>query len=511
MLKHLMLVSCVCVLWCVSALGEEKTTRDVCHVNNKTGSDDFDGHAAEPAGDGKTGPFKTIMRAVNQCAVGARIEIANTGVDYRESVSIEGCKKGRADAPLIIDGHGAYVTGLIELSAEQWFPFKDDIYYFPNKVGDADFKPRGWFERKIGDAVYGIMPNSNWLGFLKHHGWFTEKEAPEIFFLNGTPGSSVLKLEDIQPGGFFYDAQAAVLKDPAGQRCLFFRLPAGKTIKECAVELPLNKGVYVSDDYVTICNIGSRYSQDDGFAGFWGQGVTLRNIHACFNCDQGVSFHGNSTTLIDGALIERNAGCGIVDVMSCTTIYRNTTVRANYPLGVLFSGFSHAMYNCQIMDNCGSQIQIDKGASGSLDNCLIVGRAADNHPAVGMEYGRLNRCTIVNSPVGLNVTIGATIRNSIIANCPTSLSIGKNAVDAVGIDKTILGLGEVVVDGQKINQAAWPEFVKAHKRLEGAVIDTPALEGPLFQLPKDSPHLKAAENGTMPGAKPSPPIEWPAK
>ena len=87
------------------------------------------------------------------------------------------------------------------------------------------------------------------------------------------------------------------------------------------------------------------------------------------------------------------------------------------------------------------------------------------------------------------LAVGASIRNSIIANCPTTLRIGKNAVDAVAVDKTILGLGEVAVDGQKINQAGWPEFITTHKRLAGAVIDSPALEGPLFTLPADSPLL----------------------
>ncbi len=498
---HVLFVVLFALFPWMTVTSAEPPTAPRSYVNNQTGSDDFDGRTADPAGDGKTGPFKTIMQACRTCSVGARIEIANTGVDYRETVSIGGLKKGRADAPLIIDGHGAYVSGLVELKPEQWFAFKDDIYYFPNKLGDADFKPHAWYERKIGDGVFGIMPNSNWLRFLKHQGWFAEKEAPEIFVLNGKPGLNAGKLEDIQPGGFFYDAQAATLKAPAGQRCLFFRLPAGKTLKECTVELPLNQGIFVSDDYVTICNIGSRYSQDDGFAGFWGQGVTLGNINASFNCDQGVSFHGNSTTLIDGALIERNAGCGIVDVMSCTTIYRNVTVRHNYPMGVLFSGFAHAMYDCRIEDNCGTQIQIDKGAAGSLVNCLVVGRGDKvGPPAVAMEYGRIERCTIVNSPVGLDVAVGASIRNSIIANCPTTLRIAKNAVDTVSVDKTVLGLGVVAVDGQRIDPAGWPEFITTHKRLAGAIIASPVLEGPLFTLTADSPLRREGENGKAPGA-----------
>jgi len=501
--------ACLSAFLCGAARGEPpQAERAVVHVNNLTGSDDFNGCAAAPAGDGKAGPFKTIMQAVRRCAAGARIEIAHTGEDYRETVSIEGFKKGLADAPLIIDGHGAYVTGLVKLSPEQWVSFKGDVYYFPNKVGDADFKPRGWFERKIGAAVYGIMPNSNWLGFMKHQGWFAEKEAPEIFLLDGKTGPNSLTLEGLQPGGFFYDAQSLVLKDLPGQRCLFFRLPPGKTLKECSVELPLNRGVYVSDDYVTICNLGSRYSQDDGFAGFWGQGVVLRNIHACFNCDQGVSFHGNSTTLIDGALIERNGGCGIVDVMSCTTIYRNTTVRSNYPLGVLFSGFAHAMYNCRISGNCGVQVQVEKEASASLVNCLIVGLGtAGKGAAVRMEQGRLDHCTIVSSPVGLSVQRAASVRSSIIASCPTAVSMDKGAVDAVAIDKTVLDLGEVVVDTRKIALSDWAGFVAGHTRMAGAVIGSPALEGPFFQLPKDSPFSKAGEHGKAPGVKPNVPKE----
>jgi hypothetical protein len=263
---------------------------------------------------------------------------------------------------------------------------------------------------------------------------------------------------------------------------------------------------------VTVCNIGSRYSQDDGFAGFWGQNVVLRNIYAAFNCDQGVSFHGNSSTLIDGALIERNGGCGIVDVMDCTTIYRNTTVRDNYPGGVLFQGFAHAMYGCRITGNRGTQIDVGKGAAVSLINCLILGGGpATGGNAVRMEFGRLDHCTILNSPVGVAVTVGGSVRNSIISNCATVVSVDKNARARFSVGKTILALGQASFGEQKVDAAGWAEFVGTCKGATGAIIDNPVLEEPLYLLPKDSPHAKAGDNGSTPGAHLTPFKEWMAK
>jgi len=233
---------CVLALLAGSLTAGEIPVGQTIYVNNAKGNDAFDGLAPEPAADGESGPLASIMQAVKRCGIGARIQIANTGVAYRESVSIEGYRRGRANTPLIIEGNGATVTGLVEAVPDRWTLFKDDIYHFENKLPDGRFGP---------------MPNSNWLGHLKHQGWFTEPQAPEIFFLNGKPGPNVLKLDDIPAGGFCYDTQSS-------PRRLYFRLPRSAKINDCKLELPLNTGFYVSDDYVTVRNIASKYSQDDG-------------------------------------------------------------------------------------------------------------------------------------------------------------------------------------------------------------------------------------------------------
>jgi len=137
---------------------------------------------------------------------------------------------------------------------------------------------------------------------------------------------------------------------------------------------------------------------DDGFAGFWGQNVVLRNVHACHQLRSGRLVPRQQLHPHRRGLIERNGGCGIADVMSCTTIYRNTTVRDNYPMGVLFQGFSHAMYGCRIVGNRGPQVEVSRGAAVSLGNCLIVGSGPQGETARwGSEYGRVDHCTILNS------------------------------------------------------------------------------------------------------------------
>lgn len=482
---------------CLQMQGGESQNVEVFYVNNKIGSDTFDGRSAE-LGAGNAGPFKTIMQAVRKCSDGAHIEIANTGIDYRETVEISGLKKGRAETPLIIDGHGAIVNGLLPIATEQWQHFRDDIYYFANRVGGADYKPRGWYDKKFGDSYYGPMPRNVWL--TGRTGWFTEKEspkAPQIFLVNGKPGPNVVKLDDLPPGGFFYDVKRTIQKDLP--RCLFFRLPENKELKDCVVELPQNDGIFINDDYVTVQNIGSCYGVEDGFHGWSGQNVVFRNIHSFCNSEQGMSFHSIGTTFVDDGLIENNGGSGIVDVMSSMSVYRNVTVRNNSPLGVIFKGVAHAMYDCKIEKNGGTQILIEKNTAANLVNCLIV--AMPNTIGVDMDNARLERCTIVNANLGVKVTTGVKIANSIIADCKINLAISVAALENTSLTGTILGDGKIEIGGKLVAQADWTTAAKGVKTEELVFANAPmTLVGPLYLLSPDSPYAKKNKTGFYPGA-----------
>ena len=316
-----------------------------------------------------------------------------------------------------------------------------------------------------------------------------------IFFLNDKTAPHVQNLADIPQAGFFYDT----LTSP---RRLYFRLPANGKLADQHIKLPMNTGVYASDDYVVVRNMISKYSQDDGFAGFWGIGVVFENINGSYNCDQGFSMHGTSATVIDGALFERNAGCGIADVMSSVSIFRNIVVRDNLFAGGLFQGHAHTLLSCRFENNRGAQVGSSTGATINLVNCLING--GGNNNGITLDYGRLDHCTIVNSPTGLYVTKGVSVRNSIITNCGQHpLAFESKIAANISLFKTIIGLQQPDSWDAYITATfadAGAKYLKAVNKEDELINNVPVLTAPLFLLPNDSPYYKIGEYNTTPGA-----------
>lgn len=345
--------------------------RQTVYVNNVVGSDSFNGLSPDRAGDGKTGPCASIMGALKKADVGSRISITRTGADYLETVLIKGLNKGTPADPLVIDGNGATVNGLLPIPASKWHRQSDDIY---------------WMENGPGHNELSGMPNSNWLTHLKHQGWFAEPQAPSIFFLDGKPAPHTNSLETIPQGGFFYDTQS----DP---RRIYVRLPAGRKIEDVKIEFPQNQGVMIFDDYVVIRNLRSIYSIDDGFAAKSGIGLVFENITGAFNCDQGFSMHHEVVSIVDGGLFERNGGCGICDVQNCTSIFRNVIVKDNMIGGALMMGLSHSFLKCRFSGNQGAQVTASKGTSLMLVDCSVDGGGGQG---IGGDQLRMVNCTLEN-------------------------------------------------------------------------------------------------------------------
>jgi hypothetical protein len=107
-----------------------KLSADDLFVNNVLGDDRYRGQVADRSEDGR-GPTATIARALRLAAPGDRIMLANTGVPYYESVTLEGARhSGFGDRPFILQGNGATLDGTQEVPFDRWEYLGDGLFRF---------------------------------------------------------------------------------------------------------------------------------------------------------------------------------------------------------------------------------------------------------------------------------------------------------------------------------------------------------------------------------------------
>ncbi|MBC8289872.1 MAG: right-handed parallel beta-helix repeat-containing protein [Planctomycetes bacterium] len=98
------------------------------YVNNRLGSDRFNGVAAE-AVNRQTGPVATIGRALKLARSSDIISLADTGIPYYESISLVGVRhSGTAARPFTILGNGASLSGAIRVPETAWQQVGTDLW-----------------------------------------------------------------------------------------------------------------------------------------------------------------------------------------------------------------------------------------------------------------------------------------------------------------------------------------------------------------------------------------------
>lgn len=98
------------------------------YVNNRLGSDAFDGHRLKPHGQ-LAGPLKTIDRALRMARAGDTIILANTGETYYEDLQLNGTRHGaKGIRRFVIEGNGAVVSGARRFPAKAWKKVSDDLW-----------------------------------------------------------------------------------------------------------------------------------------------------------------------------------------------------------------------------------------------------------------------------------------------------------------------------------------------------------------------------------------------
>lgn len=108
-------------------LTAQAAARDI-FVSNVSGDDRHEGRAIQSPLP-RSGPVRSIAKALRLAAAGDRIVIQNTGQPYREAISLIGSRLGGSlRGPLTIEGNGATIDGTVAIADDAWSPLSDDVF-----------------------------------------------------------------------------------------------------------------------------------------------------------------------------------------------------------------------------------------------------------------------------------------------------------------------------------------------------------------------------------------------
>jgi hypothetical protein len=121
---------CLVLTLCSTAFG-----RDIL-VDNTAGDDHQTGQESQ-AVTLHDGPVRTITRALQLAASGDTIVLANTGVPYRENITLTGSRNsGTHEQPFTIRGNGAILDGSAPVPPEAWQSYSGSVFRFsPRRLG----------------------------------------------------------------------------------------------------------------------------------------------------------------------------------------------------------------------------------------------------------------------------------------------------------------------------------------------------------------------------------------
>jgi hypothetical protein len=122
--------ACCCASWILSVLLVSAAPARDIHVDNRVGDDTATGRLQQTTAD-RTGPVRSIAKALELASPGDRIVLKNTGEPYRESVSLVGRRhSGLAVRPFVIEGNGAILDGSAPVPPEAWEHYKGPVFRF---------------------------------------------------------------------------------------------------------------------------------------------------------------------------------------------------------------------------------------------------------------------------------------------------------------------------------------------------------------------------------------------
>ena len=190
------------------SVNTDSLARDL-FVNNMNGDDRHNGQSERPEGK-ISGPVRSIGRALQIAKKRDRIVIANTGVPYRESVSIQGGhNSGYETNPFVIEGNGAVLDGSAPIPGLAWEQFRGHVFrYRPTR-----FQFQQIFIDDVPAQKRSLTPTGN-LPHLQPLEW-TYKDHYVYFRtkVNRVPAQYKLTHASLPVGITIYEARHLVILD----------------------------------------------------------------------------------------------------------------------------------------------------------------------------------------------------------------------------------------------------------------------------------------------------------
>lgn len=104
--------------------------RDI-FVSNVRGDDRGDGEQPQ-AIEGRSGPVRTIGRALQLALTGDHLILEKSEEPYRETISLVGSKhSGLPHRDFVIEGNGAILDGSVRIAPEAWTHYRGTVFRFP--------------------------------------------------------------------------------------------------------------------------------------------------------------------------------------------------------------------------------------------------------------------------------------------------------------------------------------------------------------------------------------------
>lgn len=445
------------------------------YVNNLSGNDGNDGLSEKTA-------FASIEKAFASVKTSDHVEIANTGKPYQRPYPGERGESlvprcgGTADAPLVVNGNGAVISGLSVIPAEKWTKESEKMY-----------------------SVFFYPMSNMYKGVKKDNFWFDETQ---IWWVEGVAAPNCKSMEALEkvPGAFWWNK---------AEKKLIFHLPEGRKIGDLKIEIPSNSGIYIMQDHTLVKNLVVIFSWNDGFdIAVSPKNVIYKNCSAYNNCGQGFSCHDTGNAYYEDCAAIRCCSSGSCDVhWSNSTYKRCIFVNNTYEAGVYATNDSiHNYEDCLIAGNRPfEQIWQFNHAKMNFANCVIAGRS-DDSAALQITEGSVSfrKCTVTDvSSVGtIPASASLSAENCVFARCRDFFFKFPGALKNRFNLKGNLYIGSVgnIVAGTTYTGSDWAGYLKLGIETNSEFRDI-ELVGPLKTEMPDAVKLKGSFADLEVGAK----------